>query len=232
MNKKLLILVIIFAVIFGIIYITMNAQKKNINLEYLESVQLNPTGNYIQDLESIVKNDNADPYIRERAIFTLTDISISRNETDKIIGFLSGIAMDETDDNIRTSAYANLDLIREAFPLEKRVFLNVSISGKIKKDSIINISANLMSKGDGEAIVGFRQLDQNIVPLTQPFYKVNLKADAPNEFKFQLHITKAGKYVLPFSARISFDRIDYEEINKEIYLDVGEQNGNFEIIDP
>jgi hypothetical protein len=232
MNKKLLILFIIVAVIVGIIYITMTAQKKSINIEYLESVQLNPPDNYIQDLESIVKNDNADPYIRERAIFTLTDVSISRNETDKIIGFLSGIAMDEKEDNIRTSAYANLDLIREAFPLEKRFFLDLSISGKIKKDSIINISTNLMSKGDGEAIFGFRQLDQNIVPLSQPFYKVNLKANAPNEFKFELQIKKAGKYVVPFSARISFDRIDFEEINKEIYLDVGEQSGSFEIIDP
>jgi hypothetical protein len=231
MNKKLLLLFFIVAVIFGIIYISMTAQKKNINIEYLESVQLNPSDNYIQDLESIIKNNNADPYIRERAIFTLTDLSISRNETDKIIVFLSSIAMDEKDDNIRTSAYANLDLMREAFPLEKRFFLNVSISGKIKKDSIINISANLMSKGNGEVIFGFRQIDQNIVPLTQPFYKINLKANTPNEFKFELHIKKAGKYVLPFSARISFDRIDYEEINREIYLDVGEQNGSFEIID-
>jgi len=231
MNKKLLILFITVVAILGIILITMAAQKKSIDIEYLESVQMNPPDNYIQHLESIIKNENADPYIRERAIFTLTDISISRSETDKIIGFLSDIAMDEKVDNIRTSAYANIDLIREAFPPEKRFFLNIFISGKIKKESIIKISSNLISKGDGEAIVGVKRLDPNIVPLTQPLYKINLTANTPNEFKFELHIKEAGKYIIPFSARISFDRIDYEEINKKFFLDVGEQSGSFEIID-
>lgn len=184
-------------------------------------MQLNPPKDYIKKLKSVIEK-NRDPYKRERAIFTLTDIAISKYETEKIVDFLKEIAKNEKEDNVRTAAYANIDLIRDYFPLEKKGSLELSVSGEMKKNEKIVIIAKVLSKVDTEAQVGIDFLHQNIEPvnISVPVYKLELKANQPQEVEFELLLKEKGEYEVPVTLVLNFDRIDYEEITEEIHLNV------------
>jgi len=232
--KKIYALFIVIAVVViaAILIISMGKwmkeEKSNpeeVDTKYLERMQLDPPEDYIQELMSVVEK-NKDPYVRERAIFTLTDIAIRKYETEKIVDFLKEIAMKETEDNVRTAAYANIDLIREYYPLEKQGSLELSVSGDIKKSSSIKLIARISSKVNVEdAIVGIDYLHKNIELLSMPYYKTDLKANEPKEFEFELLLKEVGEYEIPVTLMLSFDRIDYEEIREEILLKVDETGG-------
>jgi len=231
--KKIYSLFIVIAVVTAAILIMfmgewMKEEKFNpeeVDTKYLERMQLDPPEDYIRELTSVVEK-NDDPYVRERAIFTLTDIAIRKYETEKIVDFLREIAMNETEDNVRTAAYANIDLIREYYPLEKQGSLELSVSGDIKKSSSIKLIARISSKVNVEdAIVGIDYLHENIELLSMPYYKTDLKANEPKEFEFELLLKEVGEYEIPVTLMLSFDRIDYEEIREEILLKVDETGG-------
>jgi len=230
-KTHVLLVVIVIAAIAVMLFISMSEWLKEekfnpeeVDTKYLEGMQLSPPENYIQELMLVVEKNEV-PYVRERAIFTLTDIAIRKYETEKIIDFLKDIAMNESDDNVRTAAYANIDLIREIYPLEKKGSLNLSISGDIKKDSNITLIAKISSKVDVEAIVGIDYLHNNIELLSPPYHKVDLKANEPQEVEFDLHLKETGEYFIPVTLMLSFDRVDYETIEDEIVINVGEFGG-------
>ncbi len=231
--KKIYSLFIVIAVVItaAILIISMGEWMKEekfnpeeVDTKYLEGMQLEPSEDYIQELTSVVEK-NEDPYVRERAIFTLTDIAIRKYETEKIVDFLKEIAMNETEDNVRTAAYANIDLIREIYPLEKKGSLDLSILGDIKKNSNITVIAKVSSKVDVEAIVGIDYLHTNIELLSPPCRKVDLKANESKQVQFDLYLKETGEYFIPFTLMLSFDRIDYETIEDEIHINVKEFSG-------
>jgi len=81
----------IFKEYLGIPSCLLDIQKKpveisNIDIKNLETMQVEIPDNYISELKSIIQN-NPDSYIRDRGLFTLTDIAIRKNEPEKIIGF-------------------------------------------------------------------------------------------------------------------------------------------------
>jgi len=230
-KTHVLLVVIVIAAIAVMLFISMSEWLKEekfnpeeVDTKYLEGMQLSPPENYIQELMLVVEKNEV-PYVRERAIFTLTDIAIRKYETEEIIDFLKDIAMNESDDNVRTAAYANIDLIREIYPLEKKGSLDLFISGDIKKNSNITVIAKTSSKIDVEAIVGIDYLHTNIELLSPPYHKVDLKANEPQEVEFDLHLKETGEYFIPVTLMLSFDRVDYETISKEISLYVYEQSG-------
>jgi hypothetical protein len=199
-----------------------------IDIEHLDSLLLNPDEDYIQELTSIIKS-NSHPYVRERGIFTLTDITIRKKETEKIVDFLKEIAMDEKEDNVRTAAYANIYLIRNINPLEKRGSLDMSVTGDIKKGANITLNAKISSSVtlDEEAIIGVRQLPDNIELLSNGAYRIKLIANNPQEIEFDLHLKETGNYMFPVNLKLSFDRIDYELVTKQAHIEVGERTGEF-----
>jgi len=232
-KTKITALVGIMAIVAVVVMFYMSGMKEEKpevseeNIEYLESMQLNPPKDYIKKLTSIIKT-NENSYMRERAIFTLTDVAIRKYETEKIIDFLKEVARNEKEDNVRTAAYANIDLIREYYPLEKQGSLELSILGEIKKNSKIKLIAKISSKVDvEEAIVGIDTTHQNIVPVnvSVPVYKLELRANQPEEVEFELLLKEVGEYEIPVTLILSFDRIDYEEIREEILLKVDETGG-------
>ncbi len=231
-----LLLLIAAAIIATILFISMSKwigedgfkNTEEVDLKYLESIQLHPPEDYIQGLISIVENNDTDPYIRERAIFTLTNIAIRKHETGDIIDFLKEVAINEKEDNVRTAAYANIDLIRDIYPLEKKGHLDISISGDIKKNTNISLIAKISSKVDiKKAVIGIDRLHINIDPLSPIHHEVDLKANEPKEVQFYLHLKETGEYEIPVTLMLSFDRIDYEMITDEIQINVGEFEGSF-----
>jgi hypothetical protein len=229
-KKYLILLIVAILIIGGLSFFFLKKEKFNplkVSIQDLEEMQKVPPKDYIKKLEAVVEK-NKDPYTRERAIFTLTNITIKKEETDKVIDFLKKIAMNEKEDNVRSAAYANIDLIRDYYPLEKQGSFDLSLSGDIKKNGKIKIVAKVSSKIDvKEARVGISSLHKNIRLLEpfRPVYKFSLNANEPKEFEFNFNLKEVGEYKIPFSFILSFDRIDYEEIVKEIFLKVGESSG-------
>jgi hypothetical protein len=105
--KKIIAVPATLIIVILAITLPLTLGSAEVNVEYLESMRLDPPNDYIDELVSIVK-ENEDPYVRERAVFTLVDIAIEGNETEEIVDFLKELAMNETDDNVRTAAYANI----------------------------------------------------------------------------------------------------------------------------
>ncbi|NQT72096.1 MAG: hypothetical protein HQ553_04920 [Chloroflexi bacterium] len=205
---------------------TPSAEIQKLDVTDLEAIQLNHSENYIQDLMQVI-DENEDQYIRERAIFTLTDIAIRENETEQVVDFLKNIASNEEDDNVRTSAYANIDLIRDKYPLEKQGSLELFVTGEIHKGNIITLVARISSAIDLEEIatVGIVSLEKGIDLLSDGVHKIPLEANVPVDIEFDLSLTETGQFVIPVTLKLSFDRIDYEKIQEEIGLIVNESDG-------
>jgi hypothetical protein len=200
--------------------------------EYFESLLLDPPEDYMEALMSLVE-ENEDSYVRESAIFTLTDLKIRDNETDDIIDFLKDIAMNEEDENVRTAAYANIDLIRDVYPLEKQGSLELHVTGDIMKNNNITILANVSSNVtlEEEAIVGINSWDDKIDMLSERMFKLNLEANITQQVSFVLHLNDTGEFFIPVTLKLCFDIIESENIKKQIYLNVEESDGEFEIWD-
>ena len=231
MKKVIAMLAVVLVVLAVALPLALGSEE--VDVEYLESMRLDPPENYIDKLMSIVQ-DNDDPYVRERAVFTLVDIAVDGNETEEIIDFLKVIAMDETEDNVRTAAYANIDLIRGLFPPEKKGFLELSLSGNIGKGSEISLIAEVSSAIDleEEAILGIISLPDGIELLSTGVLKLELEENVSKEVGFNLRLNQTGEYIITVALKLSFDRIDYEEIHKDVYLIVNESNGEFFELEP
>jgi hypothetical protein len=200
-------------------------------METLEAMQASPPENYVEEMETIIETTQ-DPYIKERGLLTLTDVALRKNETEEIVDYLKEKAMNEEDDDVRTTAYASIDLIRSQHPLESKGTLEISISGDIKKGSDITLIAEVSSTVDIEkpVIVGITRLHNSIELLSETgIEKLSLKANEPKEVEFDLLLTETGEYFVPVAFMMSFDSIDYEKIKKEVRLVVNENDGEFEV---
>jgi hypothetical protein len=202
------------------------------DLSSIEAVQLNPPDNYIQQLKDIIEND-PDPYARETALLALTEIAMRKNSTGEIVDYLKNIAMDEEDENVRTSAYVSIDLIRDRYPLEPKGSLELSIEGEIKKRADITFIATVASTSatTGEAMVGITSLHNNIELLSDKgTLKFLLNANELKEARFDLRLLETGEYYVPVVFMMSFDSVDYEKIKKEVRLIVNEADGEFTVL--
>jgi hypothetical protein len=233
MRKRLGIFAVIAIVVTLAVVLPLTLGSEKVDVEYLESMRLDPPDNYIEKLMSIVQ-DNDDPYVRERAVFTMVDLAVGGNETEKIIDFLKVLAIEETEDNVRTAAYANIDLIRDLFPPEKQGFLELHLSGNIGKGREVALIAEVSSAIDleEEAILGIISLPDGIELLSTGVLKIELEANVPKEVAFNLRLNQTGEYIITVALKLSFDRIDYEEVHKDVYLIVNESDGEFFELEP
>jgi len=209
----------------GAVWIVPSLQKNTEDMAYLEQLQENPPDNYILTLESLIRT-HPDPYIRERGIFTLTSIALEKNETEKITEFLKDIAINGPEGNVMTAAYANMFFIRQQYPLEKVGSLNLTVVGNIRKNATIKVIATISSTRDiQKAVIGIDHVNPNITVLSSPDPSMSLKVHEPQNLEYELKLEKIGTYVLPFSVILSFDQVDYEKVEKRVFLVVHETSG-------
>lgn len=226
---KVLIALVIVALTIASVYLIIEnfperEREEEITVSDIEAIMINPGDNYIEELEEIIEtHENAS--VREAAILALADITIMKNETEQVVDFLKDIAMNEKEVNVRSAAYAALDLIREIYPLEKKGTLEVDIIGDIKKNGNIILVATISSTVDVEGSIAIEYLHLNIEPLTAPFKYVNLEADISQDVEFELHLEDVGEYFIPVILMLSFDRVDYEITKKKIFMNVYEDSG-------
>src|SRR4030042_1229514 len=112
--------------------------------------------------------------------------------------------------------------------------LALSLSGDIKKGSEVTLVAEVSSAIDldEEAILGLVSLPDGIELISVGVLKLQLEAGVPEEVGFDLRLNDTGEYILSLALKLSFDRIDYETIHKDVYLLVNESDGEFFELEP
>lgn len=261
MNKKLIIIGVVLLV--GIIaaaaffYMTVIGPK-TASLSHVDDLHMQMSASSLGELEAIIQN-NADPYTRERAVNVYTDIALRSQNSKRALAFLKGLAPDEKDDDVRTSAYTNYYFIKEQAGIPPETTMDVQVLGDIKPGKNITVVLSVKSsRGSDLSFVGMqsRTLQEgtplastapggrmiNIVDantgkgaltnvVINPSYRIRkpLPANVTVEYPYTVSIKGPGKVALQSIVEVRYDRLDYDTITKEIFLDVGSNSGTFTI---
>jgi len=248
---KKILFIILLASLAGILYFSISSvhvhkpieEREQEGLEYLNDIHRSMDPKNISELKEIILN-HPDDYVRERAIFVLTDIAIRSNNVDDVIDFLKKIAYNEKDDEVRTAAYANLDLIREYYPIERVGDLKVRVEGDVRKGGNISLVLTAYSKVDVieakagiKRIVNFRGettpetiLEGAVLSSRNPVRFI-LNAGESKDASFTIHLKESGEYIVSCMLKLDIDRVDYQVIEKQVYLKVEEGGGEYKVIE-
>lgn len=251
MDKKikkiiLAILLIIGALVLVSFYLGKIKEEKFIKSQTFDSInklQEFPSKEMIKKLKVLAESSLLDSYLRERAIFALTDIAIKLEKNSETRNYLKKIALNqEVPVNLHSAALANIDLIDELFPPKKHGMMNVDVRGEIKPGSQISIIIRLLSDIDVENVkVGAggikhyspmlapEKIDPSIItPITKPpWWKGSIKANIIKELKFDFRIEKEGEVEFPVVYEFDFDLIDSETEKQSLYFKITKTGGEF-----
>jgi hypothetical protein len=198
-------------------------------MDDLAAMERDPPDNYIYRLTAVIEGDG-EPYLRERAVFTLTRIALARNETSSIIPYLKDLAMHTRTDEIRTAAYANLALIHSLILPPPQGHLSLSIEGTIQKESPIRLVATVSSTVPVTAsVVGIRRLPQGMDLNSEPLVRLSLLPNQAQTVIFQMTPRLVGKYTIPVSLVLSLDPVESYEKTAEVTITVQEHGGNYSV---
>jgi len=191
-------------------------------------------------MEIIRKSPDNDA--RERAMFVLTDISLNASNTEETVQLFKDIALSEENDDVRTAAYTNLYHIRSVHPPESRGTLEVRIQGNIREGSRVTLIATVSSTVDVQnALTGIQKIadkesshtDGITLNTSHPMpLKLSLKAGVPQEIPFTFDIHKKGLYKIVYVLMLQFDRVDSEEITKDVLIEVDKDSGKYRVENP
>lgn len=203
----------------------------------INELQESPSEETIKKLKILIESPLLDSYLRERAIFVLTDVSIKLEKDTETRDYLKEIALNqEMPANLHSAAFANIYLIDELFPPEKHGVMQVDVQGEIKPGARISIIVKLLSEIDVEnaqvgagVIINSEVVDDPIITVITrpPYWKGSLQANTLKELEFEFQIEKEGEIELPVAYKFSFDAIDYEIEKQSLYFKITESGGEF-----
>lgn len=196
----------------------------------LEAMQMEPPGDYDRQLMEIIRK-NPDPYIRERAVFTLTDIALRKNASEKIVPELREIALNGQDANLQSAAYANLALIDNVVPKTPGATLDLSVQGAIRPGQTITVIAVVTSQRQpAKALVGTSLIPKGLDLTSPPITAVKLVPGSPASVPFTFTIRDPGSYKIPVHLLVSYNRVESEHITRYLYLKADSTGGNSFIV--
>jgi hypothetical protein len=229
-----LICVVVLAAVLAILLWPSGGKEeaKTIDPAYISEIHTRLDPKDIPELKQIIES-HPDAYTRERAVFALADIAIRNNVTEDVIDFLKGVAYNEENDQVMSAAYSNLYLIRQSHPLETRGDLALRVEGEIKEGNTVTVVASASSTVDvDEAALGVKRIAPAGIGLdgsnADNPVGISLRAGEPQDVPFTIQLGREGKYLILCVLKLSFDRVDYQTIEKGIYLTVGKTGGSFE----
>ena len=198
-------------------------------IDDLASMELDPPNDYVDRLMEVI-DGGGDPYVRERAVFILTRIALTRNETNDILPLLKDLAMHTRTDEIRTAAYANLALINTLVPPPAAGYLNLTVEGAIRRGSTIRLVAEVTSTVPvTEGVVGIRRLPEEMDLQVDPLVRLALQPHQPQMVEFPMTPQRTGTYLVPVSLVLSLDRVESFERTVDVMITVGETGGNYSV---
>jgi len=209
-------------------------EKREDAAESIEALQKSADPQDLQELRELAES-SLEHSIRERAIFVVTDRVMRDNRAKEVVGWLRERLHEESDE-VRSAAYANLDLIRRESPQEARGDLRVLVKGEIREGHKITIMFIPSSLTDAsEARVGIKKilgLPGGIEPEQHRSTRFPLGAGERKVVPWTIDLRKEGKYIVLCELKLTFDLTDYETIEKEIHLDIGRESGTFAVVAP
>lgn len=211
--------------------------------ESINELQESPSEQTIQTLKTLIESPLLDPYLRERAVFVLTDVSIKLEEDSETRDYLKGIALNQQlPSNLQSAALANIYLIDELFPRARHGLMQVDVRGEIRPGSRISLVVKLLSDIDVEdARVDAGVIKQYspmevpeavehpiITAITwPPSWRGSLKANTMQEVVFDFQIERQGEIELPVVYKFDFDSVDYEIGKQSLYFRITKTSGEF-----
>jgi len=159
MNKKLIIIGVVLLVVLiavaAFFYVTVIGPR-TATLSHVDDLHMQMSASSLGELEAIIQN-NADPYTRERAVNVYTDIALRSQNSTRALAFLKGLAPDEKDDDVRTSAYTNYYFIKEEAGIPPETTMGVQVLGDIKPGKNITVVLSVTSsRGSNLSFVGMQ----------------------------------------------------------------------------
>lgn len=236
--KKITIMIgtIIGAVVIIVIAIILSGwsvgpSPVDATISSLEDMQVDPPADYFRYLSGVIRS-HPDPYVRQRAVFTLTDISIRKEESASVRTILLEIARDSPDSDLRSAAFSNLNLIDSAVPQPPKAEMNITVEGEILVGRTIAVNVHLTTSVQPEkAVVGITRVPEGLELESDPVVRTTVGPGKEAAVPFSIRIVREGEYELPFSSVISYSRVEKEEPEKTLYLVVKKgAAGNTEII--
>ncbi len=213
----------------GCVSSTPSTDQVPSNINDLAAMELAPPDNYVDRLTAVIESDS-EPYLRERAVFTLTRIALGRNETGSITPYLKDLAMHTRTDEIRTAAYANLALINDLVMAPPKGYLTLTIEGTIRKGSPLRLVATVSSTVPvTTSMVGIRRLPQGMDLTSDALVRLSLSPNQPQTVIFQMTPRSVGTYTIPVSLVSSLDQVESYEKTTDVTITVQERGGNYSV---
>ncbi|MGQ9546810.1 MAG: hypothetical protein ACUVTR_06625 [Dehalococcoidia bacterium] len=209
----------------------------------INELQESPSQETIQTLKTLIESPLLDPYLRERGVLVLTDLSIRLEEDAQTRDYLKGIASNQQfPSNLQSAALASIYLIDELFPRQKHGLMQVDVVGEVRPGSRISLVIRLLSDihvEDARVDAGVpKQYSPMEVPEAvespiitaisrPPFWRGSFKANTLLELTFDFQIERQGDVELPVVYKFDFDSIDYEIEKQSLYFRITKTGGEF-----
>ena len=222
---------------------SLNIDPTDANLEDIGTIHETMDLDNLDLLEQIIES-NQDGGVREQAIMTYGDIALRTGNSEQAMDFLKGIALDEQNDSgVQEAAIANYYYLKEqdngteqaeatfdASVMGNQTVgsnLTIVLDATVPKDADVRFVIMRIgsTENDSEHLAGeFEPYTESVVGkvqlLSENPISYSLVAGETKEVPFILELDQPGKYTITCGIVIGYDFLDYEEITKEVEIEV------------
>lgn len=236
--KILLVAIVLVAGIVLVAALRSCDDYPRADLEVVDDLHRDLLPSSIPTLKDII-GSSTEPYVRERAIFALTDIAIAHTIPEEAAPFLKELALHERQPTVRTAAWGNLELLRESHPILIDGSLALRMDGEVKTGSRVRLvctalvsSPSVSATVGVERIVSFRTEPTGTVafaPGTYSSQHAQLPAFEPKEFVFEFDLSGSGSFGVLVVLKLDYDRVDYATLESQGVITFNEKGGSFRV---
>ena len=268
MDKKIIIVVAVVLVAIGIFMMLPKGVPPSgeegvpsgqaFTTENITSMRMGMDPNSLPILEGIISG-TGDNYTRERAVIAYADISLRTGNGEHALSFLKGVAYDEENDEVRTSAYTNYYWLKDGMGKEPESGMDLEVSGDlltgINITILVTAFTNRSATDPAKISCGAQDLEEHNLTtggapgvgvivndstsgkgafakaqvLSPDMVRRDLSIGVPVDVPFTVYLKESGQTVVKCRVQVRHDRLDYDELEKWVYLDIGPGNGTYSI---
>jgi hypothetical protein len=228
--------------------------------EDITAVHMAMDPNSLPGLEAVITG-NGDNYTRERAVIAYADIALRTGNGQRAMDFLKNVAYVEQNQEVSSSAYANYYWLKSGMGIGPNATMGVSVSGSLKTGNNITVLVTVYSPRPASHLAkvscgGVDTEPHNVTTgggpdvgvvmnssisgagafahawvLSPDTVKENITA-MPVTVPFTVYLRESGKTIVKCHLEARYDRLDYDELEQWVYLDVGPDSGTYNITTP
>jgi len=270
MDKKMTIILVVAAVvaIAALVFVMNWAQAPpsgeqqfpsgQATTEDITQMRMDANSSSLAMLEGIIAGPG-DNYTRERAVIAYADIALRTGNGEDALNFLKGVAYNEQNDEVRTSAYTNYYWLKEGMGKGAQSEMGVEVSGDLMAGNNITILVTALTSREAtdpaKISCGAQSLEnQSFSSGSQPGESVTLGGStsgrgafahaqvlSPDMLRrdlsvgvsvsvpFTVNLKESGQTLVKCRVEVRHDRLDYDELEKWVYLDIGAESGTYSI---